>query len=136
MLNSYQGAVVSAVLAGLQQQVKRAVEFGARCGMVSNGLCNACFLSRLLRSQLDFANSFLRFRQRLAFTGVAKVKCVIAISGAKIQAPVAAARAFNSKIMCPSLHFIGKSFILSVCREQRSADSWFCTILPVDFSVL
>ncbi|CAN6275852.1 unnamed protein product [Urochloa humidicola] len=43
----------------------------------------------------------------LAFTGVAKVKCVIAISGGKIHAPVAASRAFDSKIACPSLHFIG-----------------------------
>ncbi|CAN6241556.1 unnamed protein product [Urochloa humidicola] len=64
LLGFSQGAAVSAVLAGLQEQ-------------------------------------------GLAFTGVAKVKCVIAISGGEIHAPVDAARAFSSKIMCPSLHFIG-----------------------------
>ncbi|XP_066349134.1 uncharacterized protein [Miscanthus floridulus] len=46
-------------------------------------------------------------QQGLAFTGVAKVKCVIVIAGAKIRAPVAVARAFDSKITCPSLHFVG-----------------------------
>lgn len=72
------------------------------------------------------------FRHGLALTGVGKVKFVIAIAGGKIQAPVAAAKAFDSKIMCPSLHFVGKFFILltsSVHRtlsveDRGSADSW------------
>ncbi|TKW04688.1 hypothetical protein SEVIR_7G125800v4 [Setaria viridis] len=83
LLGFSQGAVVSAVLAGLQEQTRLCV-----------------------------------FRQGLAFTGVAKVKCVIVISGGKIQAPVAAARAFNSKILCPSLHFIGDDDFVKVHSEE------------------
>jgi hypothetical protein len=70
---------------------------------------------------------FCVFRQGLAFNGLAKVKCVMVMSGGKIQAPPAAARAFASKIMCPSLHFIGKSSILLhtlFVEDQKSAHPW------------
>ena len=61
------------------------------------------------------------FRQGLALTGVAQVKCVIVIAGAKIRAPAAVARAFDTKITCPSLHFIGTSaffFVLFLHGSQ------------------
>ncbi|PUZ47403.1 hypothetical protein GQ55_7G161800 [Panicum hallii var. hallii] len=75
LLGFSQGAVVSAVLTGLQEQ-------------------------------------------GLAFTGLAKVKCVMVMSGGKIQAPPAAARAFASKIMCPSLHFIGDNDFTKAHGEE------------------
>ncbi|KAF8714902.1 hypothetical protein HU200_027438 [Digitaria exilis] len=83
LLGFSQGAAVSAVLAGLQQQ---------------NLLCV--------------------FRQGLALTGVSKMKCLIAIAGGKIHAPVAAARAFAGKIMCPSLHFIGDDDFVKYHSEE------------------
>nr|CAB3484685.1 unnamed protein product [Digitaria exilis] len=75
LLGFSQGAAVSAVLAGLQQQ-------------------------------------------GLALTGVSKMKCLIAIAGGKIHAPVAAARAFAGKIMCPSLHFIGDDDFVKYHSEE------------------
>ncbi|GJN02767.1 hypothetical protein PR202_ga20151 [Eleusine coracana subsp. coracana] len=58
--------------------------------------------------------------QGLALTGVAKVRCVIVIAGAKVRSPPAATRAFAGKIKCPSLHFIGinyNHFSASLVRE-------------------
>ncbi|CAL5031754.1 unnamed protein product [Urochloa decumbens] len=108
LLGFSQGAAVSAVLAGLQEQVNRVVAFGdswgrSECLMCAMSVaCHGCYGGSLI-----LQTRFCVFRQGLAFTGVAKVKCVIAISGGKIHAPVAAARAYDSKIVCPSLHFIG-----------------------------
>lgn len=56
--------------------------------------------------------------QGLALTGVAQVKCVIVIAGAKIRAPAAVARAFDTKITCPSLHFIGEEDFMKVHSEE------------------
>ncbi|RCV24945.1 hypothetical protein SETIT_5G127000v2 [Setaria italica] len=72
--------------------------------------CHGCYgRSLILQTHLCI------FRQVLTFTGVAKVKCVIVISGGEIQAT---ARAFNSKIMCPSLHFIGDHDFAKVHNEE------------------
>ncbi|TVU14340.1 hypothetical protein EJB05_37803, partial [Eragrostis curvula] len=56
--------------------------------------------------------------QGLALTGVAKVRYVIAIAGPKLRSPAAASRAFDGKIKCPSLHFIGDNDFVKVHSEE------------------
>lgn len=43
---------------------------------------------------------------------------MIVIAGAKIRAPAAVARAFDTKITCPSLHFIGEEDFMKVHSEE------------------
>uniref|UniRef100_A0A3B6C7X5 Serine hydrolase domain-containing protein n=1 Tax=Triticum aestivum TaxID=4565 RepID=A0A3B6C7X5_WHEAT len=62
-------------------------------------------------------------QQGLALNMVPRVKFVMTISGAKIQSPALAAKAYANKINCTSLHFIGDGDFVKAHGEEL-ADSF------------
>ncbi|XP_037477988.1 esterase C25G4.2-like isoform X1 [Triticum dicoccoides] len=62
-------------------------------------------------------------QQGLALNRVPRVKYVMIISGAKIQSPALAAKAYANKINCASLHFIGDGDFVKAHGEEL-ADSF------------
>ncbi|PWA36987.1 hypothetical protein CTI12_AA580690 [Artemisia annua] len=50
----------------------------------------------------------------LALTKVPKIKCLIIVSGAKLKNETWAEKAYSSPIQCPSLHFLGTIFGLTM----------------------